>query len=806
MKLTHHWLLTHLDSDLSPREIGDKLTMAGLELDSLVDLAQGLEKVQVGQLESVERHPNADRLTLCRVRVGEGDGETLPIVCGATNHKIGDKVAVAGVGAKLPNGLKIKKGKIRGEVSEGMLCSVAELGLAESAEGILILPEETPVGSPIADALGRNDVLFELDLTPNRGDCLGVRGVARELAALEAGKMRPLDIAPGPWNEDGADVVIDDSEGCPRYAGRIIRGVKVGPSPEWLQQRLESVGLRAINNVVDVTNFILLDMNHPMHAFDLNQLSLPIVVRRAVAGETLTTLDGEKRTLTDQMTLIADQKRPLALAGILGGEESGVVEKTTDIFLEAAYFNPIRTARTGRKLGIHSDSRHRFERGIDPEGLKKAMDRATALIVELAGGEIQPATLVDSGQWQPTPPIPFRYERANQLGGIDLTAERIQGMLDRLGCRLVENSGKAQDSAGVAYYQAPPFRHDLKREEDLVEEIVRLYGYDQVPSKLPVGAAESMPADPLKEQAQRTRRVLSGMGYLETINYAFISAERQGQFDPDHTPIPLQNPISEEQGVMRTTLIAGLLETAARNLSRGNHDLHLFEMGRIFLPDAQGNLVEVERLAGLVSGSATGRNWHTPARDCDFFDLKGDLEALLTALSHPSPHFTPGGPDFLHPGQKAELVLAGKKGPKKNQKSIGWIGQLHPRLQESLDASQPLFIFELDCSPLLTPTQERGKEEMSRFPAVDRDFAFLVPQEVPARDFLEEIASVDPSLIKEVTLFDLYTGKHVPEGQKSLALGVVFQAPDRTLKDAESQELAQRITTRMAERFSATLR
>jgi phenylalanyl-tRNA synthetase beta chain len=684
MKFTLSWLNDHIDTDLKPEIIGEKLTMAGLELDGLTDLAAGLEKVEVGVLISVEQHPNADRLTCCKVQVGQ---ETLSIVCGAKNHKTGDKVAVAKIGAVLPNGLKIKKGKIRGELSQGMLCSVAELGLADSAEGILILPPQAEPGTPVADILGCNGTQFELDLTPNRGDCLGIRGIARELGVLTKSKLKPLSPKVDVTDDTVAQVEIEDSEGCPRYGGRIIRGVKIAPSPSWLKERLESVGLRPINNIVDITNYILMDLNHPLHAFDLGQLKLPLVIRKAQDGEILTTLDEVERKLTTEMTLIADQARPLALAGIMGGELSGVTDSTTDIFLEGAYFNPITTARTGRKLAIQSDARHRYERGIDPLGLELALDRATELIVELAGGTAGPINMVDAGTWQQAKPIPFRPERINQLGGINLSQAEMEEMLIGIGCT------KTADNK----FQPPSHRHDLVIEEDLLEEVVRLFGYDKVPSSLPRIEVDVPVTNPDVAVNKKIQKLLTGLGYFEAINYAFVSPALQDQFDPGTTITALLNPISEEQSVMRSTLICGLMESAKRNLARGNSSLKLFEVGRVFRPTDNNDIIEEDRIAALLTGAIGEKNWHTADRQVDFFDIKGDMLGLISGLVDGPCSLEIGGPDFLHPGRKAKVYLG------RNKKEIGWIGELHPQFQEDLDATAPLFIFELICQNLQAP-------------------------------------------------------------------------------------------------------
>ncbi|MBF0260236.1 MAG: phenylalanine--tRNA ligase subunit beta [Magnetococcales bacterium] len=796
MKITLDWLRDHIDFDLDATTLGARLTMAGLELDALYRLDQGLEMVQVGRLETVDPHPNADRLTLCQVRIGES---CLQIVCGAKNHRPGDKVAVARVGANLPNGMEIQLGQIRGVTSQGMLCSLKELGLATEAEGVLILDPATPDGLPVAQALGRDDMVLELGVTPNRGDCLGVRGVAREVAALTGKGLIPLEPPTLPIEapEAIAEVRLEDPIGCPRYAGRLIRGVKVGPSPAWLRHRLEAVGLRAINNVVDVTNYLLLDLNQPLHAFDLEQLTLPVVVRRAGEGEILRTLDGVERTLTPAMTVIADQARVLALAGIMGGAESGVTEATTDIFLEVAYFDPIATARTGRRLELVSESRHRFERGTDPEAIALVMERATRMILDLAGGKAGPVTLIDGGTWHAPAEIFYRPERVNRLGGIDLTAETMNGMLGALGCQVMPISGDEPRFMVIP----PSWRHDLKREEDLVEEIVRLYGYDRVPTSLPRVPASPPVPDPQRVLAERVREILVGLGYQEAIDYAFVGPEIQARFDGAITPVRLLNPLSEEQSVLRTSLIAGLIESAQRNLNRGNGRLRLFELGRVFLPRAEdGVLEEVERLACVLCGPAEELSAHAASRAVDFYDLKGDLEALLHGLTGIMPDLVAGGPAFLHPLRKA-VIHDG------NGRSIGWMGQLHPAEQSALDLRRELFVLELDLAGL--PVKGKGgsgEVVASRFPGIQSDFTFLMPERTPAGAVVAEVMALDTGLIRQARVVAIYTGSGVPEGSKSLTLSTVLQADDRTLTDAESKGVAERIIARVVERFGAALR
>ncbi|MEO5376395.1 MAG: phenylalanine--tRNA ligase subunit beta [Magnetococcus sp. DMHC-6] len=800
MKFTFSWLCEHLETQLTPVQIGSILTMAGLELESLIDLSIPFKGVEAGLLTQIIPHPNADRLTLCQVLLKE---ETLSIVCGARNHRVGSIVAVARAGAVLANGLEIREGQIRGELSQGMLCSETELGLSseqEISEGILILPADTPPGTPLADLLGQNDFLFELNITPNRGDCLGVRGIARELSALGAGQLKSL-VTPTICVTNASHnptILLNVPERSPRYTGRIITGVRVTESPDWLQRRLKSVGLRPINAIVDVTNFICMDLNHPMHAFDLAKIHWPLVIRPAQDGETLVTLDKVERTLSPENTLIADANAPLALAGLMGGLNSGVTLETTDLFLEVAYFDPIYTARSGRKLDIQSDSRHRFERGIDPLGLKQALERATEMILALAGGQAGPITERVGGTWQPQPPIPFRTQRANRIGGVQLSQEQTHTMLTALGCQEIAQTEKSE--MNTRFYQPPSHRHDLKREEDLIEEVVRLFGYDRVETQLPRGAIATPMVDPNRQLTNRIRHLLTGLGYLEAIDYAFISADLQHRFDSNQPPIFLQNPLSEDQAVLRTQLFPGLLATLERNLNRGNQRLRLFEVGRVFLQEpGQRSPREEERLAVILTGPSTERAWHTPMRESDLFDLKGDLEALLRGLGWLNPIFSPGGPSFLHPGQKTLVSLL-------ESKTIGWLGQLHPTEQEHFNASQPIFVCEFSLSSLTQPPEVVSERPFSKYPSVERDFSFVVEESVLARDLLHAIAQVDTSLIRKVLFFDLYVGEGIQSGYKSLAIGVTLQADDHTLTEQETNTIAERIVKHVHDRFHATLR
>ncbi|MEO5367936.1 MAG: phenylalanine--tRNA ligase subunit beta, partial [Magnetococcus sp. WYHC-3] len=703
-------------------------------------------------------------------------------------------------GAELPGGLKIKAAKLRGVASAGMLCSEKELGLATESQGILILPAEAPLGVPVLRALERDDDIYEVSLTPNRGDCLGVRGIARDLHAITGEPLRPLQVAvtvdPEVARQHPVTVEMQSPRGCPRYAGRVIAGVRIAPSPPWLVARLEAAGLRAINNVVDITNYVMLDLGQPLHAFDLDTLALPLVVRGARSGETLVTLDGVTRTLAEDMTLIADQRRPLALAGIMGGEQSGVSEQTETLFLESAWFDPVRTARTGRALGLLSDSRYRFERGVDPQGLVTALDRATALIVALAGGRAGPVVLADTATLQPVPPIPFRHRRVGELGGVELPVATVDDMLERLGCVKCGSSGEH------VLFQPPSARHDLRLEEDLVEEVIRLHGYEKVPTVFPRGIMAPRPVPGDMALGDCIRRILCSRGFLETLNYSFIGPALQGRFEPALTPEPLCNPISDDLSVLRTSLIPGLVDAARRNLSRGNARLRLCELGRVFLPRGPGELDEPQRLALLLLGDAERPFWQGGSRKVDFYDLKGEVEALLAGLGVVGVRFEAGGPEFLHPGQRARVLAGDGRIP------LGWLGALHPAQAAALDVTPtPLLAeFHLDRIAGMERHPLTAEDPVSRFPAVERDFAFVVHRQLSAAALLECLAAVDATLVREVRVFDVYTGEHVAPHQKSLALRVVLRAPDRTLTEAEVQSLGEAMVQRAREQFGALLR
>ena len=800
MIVTYSWLKEFVDCDLTPDELGHRLTMAGLEVDALTKTGDGLDNVIVARLLSVDPHPEADRLTVCRVATGS---EELQVVCGARNHKAGDRVALAQVGAVLPGDFKIKKSKIRNLESCGMLCSEKELGLADTSEGIMILPGDLPLGLPVFDALGLKDARFELGLTPNRPDCLSVAGVAREVSAMVE---KPLVLPRPQLRESGAaaagetSVTIEEPQHCPRYAARLIRGVTVGPSPDWLVRRLEAVGQRAINNVVDVTNYVLMELGHPLHAFDFRRLrGGRIVVRCAAEGETFTTLDSQVRTLAANDLTICDAVGPVALAGIMGGENSEICAETTDILLESAYFNPVTVRRTSKRLGIHSESSHRFERGADIDMVPLALDRAAALIAEVAGGSIAPG-VIDV------------YPQALAPRKIELSAERcaaILGLRIEPGemARLLGNIGLKVEARGAALaVTIPNFRPDLEREIDLIEEVARLAGYDQIPTTLPVSRILCQRPPQAQQQQRALRDALVAAGFAETINYSFIAPQAWDQIglamdDPRRVTVAVLNPLTEEQSVMRTSLVPSMLDTVARNLSHRSRDLRLFELRPVFLPQAGADLPqEPLRLVVAMSGRRESEGWAHGADPVDFYDLKGAFDGVLQTLKiEGAGWLADGGEPYLHPGKSARLQLRGRV--------VGSLGEVHPRILANYGIDAPVYLLDLLVEPLFAGVRSRGAfRAPSRFPVVERDTALLLDDAVTAQQLFDLFARVRSAEAEEMLLFDVYRGKGVPDGKKSLALRVRYRSPDKTLTDDEVNHMHGALVDAFCSRLNAVLR
>jgi len=803
MIVTYNWLKEFVDFDFTPDDLSHRLTMTGLEVDAMEKFGEGLDSVTVARLVSVERHPDAERLTLCQVDTGS---ETVQVVCGATNHRTGDLVALAQVGSVLPGDFKIKKSKIRGIESMGMLCSEKELGLAEESAGIMILPAGLTLGQPVFAALGLEDARFELGLTPNRPDCLSVVGVAREVAAMAG---NPLHLPSAQVVEAGPDIAsqtsitVNEPGLCPRYAARLILGVTIGPSPDWLVRRLEAVGMRSINNVVDVTNYVLMELGHPLHAFDFKLLrGGRIVVKRAGNGETFTTLDGQVRPLDDRDLVICDAEGPVALAGIMGGENSEIQPYTVDILLESAYFNPTTIRRSSKRLGLHTESSHRFERGADVDMAPVALDRAASLILEVAGGiaakgriDVYPQPLAERR-------LAISSRKTAEILGLELDLLEIRRLLQSVGltAELAENRDE------VLYVSVPAFRPDIEREIDLIEEVARLNGYDRIPVTMPAGRIVCHRPASLQRQARQMRDAMVAAGFSEVINYSFTTSNAWDKValpadDPRRETVKILNPLTEEQSVMRTMLVPSLLETVSRNLAYRSRDLRLFELRPVFLPQAGEELPQERlRLAAVICGRRAPEGWAQGNESVDFFDLKGVLEGLferfrLDRVDWDSLLREP----YLHPGKSCTLK-AGKS-------NLGAIGEVHPGVLENFDIECPVFLLDLDLQALFAEAgSRRSFRALSRYPDVYRDTALLLDESVTARQVFDLLGRVKAKEVEDVVLFDLYRGKGISADKKSLAIRVRYRSAEKTLTDEEISAIHSRIVETLCKNLGAEIR
>ncbi len=804
MIVTHKWLKEFVDFDLTSQQLSHQLTMAGLEVDFLQEIGAGLDSIVVARLDSVEAHPQADRLTKCRVFNG---AEVISVVCGATNHKAGDLVALAQVGSVLPDGLKIKKSKIRGEESRGMLCSVTELGLDDEADGILILPARLEPGTPVFEALDLKDVRYEIGLTPNRADCLSVLGVAREVAAFT---HKPLHLPVRPtFAPTGVDihtltsVSIETPEGCPRYMARLIRGIKVAPSPQWLVRRLETVGMRSINNIVDVTNYVLMELGHPLHAFDFNRLAgKKIIVRQAADASSFTTLDGQVHELNNDDVVVCDAEKPIALAGVMGGENSEVTDSTVDILLESAYFDPRSIRRTSKKTGIHSEASHRFERGADIDMVPLALDRAADLMQQICSATVL-EEVIDA---YPRPVnkrvISINRNRTNALLGLELSLDKIEQLLTSIG---LSTQRVEVDTLKVTI---PMARHDLEREVDLIEEVARLNGYDNIPVTMPVSQVV-LPIDTRQIDLIRDlRNVVVAQGMREVINYSFESTQVYERLclekdDYRRRHVPLLNPLTEEQSVMRTSLVPAMLDTLARNLAYKSSDLSLFELRPVFIPGESVQPDEHMHLCFAMSGQRERPGWaHTDA-EVDFYDLKGVAEVIFERFGLESPVFKLDSPEpYLHPGKSCSMYCGGL-----NAVKVGVLGELHPQVQEHYSIDQPVYVAEIDVERLYALCgQTQIFKPISKFPDSYRDSAFLVKEEITAQQMLEVINKVKVKCLEDVVLFDMYVGKGIPEGMKSLALRMRYRSADKTLEDEEINTMHTKIVKALLQNLGAEIR
>ncbi len=801
MKVSLNWLKDYVEIQMGVKELVHLLTMSGLEVEEAISTGEGFEKVVIAEIGSIKKHPNADRLSLVEVRT---DQEMFSIVCGATNIRVGQKVPLALIGARLPNGVEIKKSKIRGVPSEGMLCSEIELGVGQDATGIMILSPDLLLGSNFGEAVGLKDTILDISITPNRPDCLYVLGVAREVAALTHQKLRyPVSSLShnGEAIHRKTSVTLLDPDLCPRYVARMIGEVRIGPSPRWMSDRLEKVGIRSINNVVDVTNYVMMEYGQPLHAFDFELLEeRRIIVRRAQEGEAFITLDGVKRILDGEMLMICDGVKPVAIAGVMGGLNSEIKEDTKTVLLESAYFNPMSNRRTSKKLGLETEAAYRFGRGIDYGGCLSAADRAAQLIQELTNGKVIEGVI--DAYPAPIHPIPIRLSlrKIHQVLGIEIPARQVKIYLENLGSNI-------QEGEENTFLVTPPsFRGDLDREIDLIEEVARMDGYDQIPVTLPKGPPASQERDKGLYLERKAMEVLIHHGYHEVITYSFTSPSCWDHIgllpdDPKRKHLRLLNPLTEELSAMRTSLIPGLMETARYNLSRKNSNLKLFELKKVFLPQAEEKLPkEVKCLAGLAMGLDQDPHWMFTPREVDFYDVKGCLEDLLQTLHIKGIKFHRAEDiPYLHPGKASKILLG--------DDVLGILGEVHPQISAQYEIHGKAYLFEIDFEQLVQSAGE-GKRfrPLPKFPAIYRDLSVVVDHTLEAEKVAEKIWTFKQPFIDEINLFDIYRGAPVPIGKKSISLRIRYQANDRTLTDEEVNRYHEKVISQLRGIFQLELR
>jgi len=815
MRVSMKWLSELVDVPLSVPELVDRLDLTGTAVDGVETIGEALEGVVVGQILAKERHPEADKLWVTSVDVGSDT--PLTIVCGAQNFEAGDKVPVALVGATLPNGMSIKKAKLRGVQSEGMNCSATELGIGSDASGLLILPTDAPVGAPFAEYHGMADTVIELEITPNRPDCLSMAGVAREIAAITATTYVHPTGSPLEQGVPAAEAVrvdVVDSTLCPRYTARLIRNVTIGPSPQWLAERVAAAGARPISNIVDITNYVMFELGQPLHAFDAGTIGVDdqgrahIIVRGATADDRLTTLDGQKRALKPGMILIADPTGPIALGGVMGGENTEVGENTVDILLEAASFEPTSISRTSRSLALTSEASSRFEKKVDPAGCIAALDRAAQLMAEFAGGEVAPGVIDVYPRPAEPAVIRLRLERLNAILGTSLSADEVVSILGSLDLRVTGGPSTFE-------VRVPTFRPDLVREIDLVEEVLRVWGMARIRATLPGGRERVGGLTAPQRVVEHIGTTMRAAGLNETMTYAFGDPEdlaRIGRELPaDELLVELINPMSEEQAVLRRTLLPGLLRSVSSNQRRGVSNVHLYEIGSVFWT-AQGRKSPKERVvvAGVLSGRWNDPAWHDRrgkdtlpgaelrSETLNFFDGKGVLEALALDLGFPRFSVRSAEHGWLQPGRSADVIVNGDV--------VGWLGEVHPLAVRAFESEGPVVAFELLVEPLIKASGPKKYREVARFPAIEIDIALVVDEAMPAARVEQAIVSAGGRLLEGATLFDVYRGPGVPEGKKSLGFSLRYRSTDRTLTDEEVQPQHERLLRKVAGAVGAELR
>ncbi len=807
MKFSENWLRELVDVQADRAELAHALTMAGLEVEELTPLGDDLAGVVVAEIIAAEKHPQADRLQVCKVDAGQG--EPLQIVCGAPNARVGIKVPLAMVGAKLPGDISIKAAKLRGVESSGMLCSAKELGIDADASGLLELPADAPVGQSLADYLGLPDASFELKLTPNRPDCLGLVGLAHDVAALFGSAVKvPAATAAPVTGELRRGIRLEAGKDAPRYLGRIIEGIDpTARSPLWLAERLRRAGLRPISAVVDVTNYVMLELGQPMHAFDNDKLDGDIVVRHAHAGETLKLLDGNDAKPGEDFVLIADERKALAVAGVMGGFDSRVTDATRNIFLESAHFAPAAIMGRARKLGLHTDASHRFERGVDPELPRRALERASELLLAIAGGKAGPVLVAENLADLPPPaPVTLRRARLKRLLGVDVADTEVARIFTALGMQVAATADGWQVTA-------PSSRFDIEREEDLVEEVARIFGYDNIPTATPAGALTLAIEPEARINELALREQLAARGYYEAVNLSFVPADLLARWGFSERLVPLANPLSADLAVMRPSLLPGLVEALRHNRARQQERVRLFEVARVFESSVAGGEpavpgqvsgqggapVETPSLAIVACGNARAEQWGEPSRVLDFHDLKGDLDAMIAWGGEPqrwSVH-DDNLPGWLHPGRAARVARDGE--------TVGYLGALHPQLAKALDLGADVHVLELALEPLLGRRLPQA-QAVPRFPAVRRDIAVDVPETVSWSRIEQVVRNTLVERLKELRLFDRYSGKGVESGRKSLAMGLILQDASRTLTDDDADRCVREAIAALEQSCKAKLR
>ncbi len=808
MLFSYNWLSEFVDGLEPVQTLADRLTITGTEIETVTDLSGGITGVVTAEVVTVEPHPNADKLSLCDVKTAEGE---LKIVCGAKNMAPGDKVVLAVHGARLPGDFKIKRSKIRGVESNGMMCSEVELGIAKESDGIMILPPDTPVGLDALDVLGIQDFILDAGITPNRPDLLSMRGLAREVAAVTDATFTCKSITVeerGGSVESLVNVRIEDGAPCARYSARVIEGVKISPTPDYIVKRLEVNGLRSVNNVVDITNYALLELGQPLHAFDLDKIEgSKIIVRPAKSGETIETIDNTVRNLTEGMCVIADESRPVAVAGVMGGKSSEVDETTTRVLIESAYFEPTSVRRTSKALGLSSDSSYRFERGVDIDAVTEALDHATALILKIAGGMVATGRVDLYPAKYEAKPLVFRVKRAEQLLGIPVDSKEVAEVFTRLGMSVV--SGK-DNGASVLEVTPPAYRRDIIIEEDLLEEAARLFGYDNIPTTLPVAGLMPGGATSMLGIKRRITELLSSAGLAEALNYSFVSREEFEVTGPvGALPLEVMNPLSVDQSIMRRSLMPSLMECLKRNLQVKNDDVALFEVAPVFAlnaveEDSSEMLPDQSwKVAGVLYGSRWGISWNSPKEWVDFYDIKGIVERVLDGVGVRIPmRFKSVGEDdarLFHPGKSALIKLGSA--------SAGLFGEVHPDIQSRYGLLKPAYLFELDIEILSAVASSKKKyRPLARYPGSVRDVAFIVDSTVAYSKILSSIEKIDTKLIEKVDLFDVYCGNEIPEGSRSIALRITYRSLAGTLKQAEVDSVHSKVQSDLTSRFGAEIR